>query len=66
MKLIDKIKNKYYAIFGRSISTDDRGVLSWLGVDTENTPRRAISQTTYYISLKTLSEAIGKLPLKLY
>lgn len=66
MKLIDKIKNKYYAVFGRSISTDDRGVLSWLGVDTENTPRRAISQTTYYISLKTLSEAIGKLPLKLY
>ncbi len=36
----------------------------FLGIDVENTPKSALSNATYYACLKTLSEAIGKMPLK--
>lgn len=65
MKLIDRIKNAYYMMAGRYVTTDDRGVLSLLGIDGD-TPRKAISQTTYYVCMKTMSEAMGKMPLKQY
>lgn len=51
---------------GRYISTSEKGILDWLGIDSENIPRNALSQTTYYTCIKTLSEALGKMPLKLY
>lgn len=66
MNIIDRIKNKYYASVGRAITANDRGILDFFGIDEYNVPRKAISQTTYFIALKTLSEAMGKLPLKLY
>lgn len=37
----------------------------WLGIDVDNTPRKALSNATYYACLKTLSESVGKLPLKI-
>ena len=37
---------------------------AFLGIDTEHTPRKALSNATYYACLKTLSESIGKMPLK--
>ena len=37
----------------------------WLGIDIEKTPGKALSNATYYACLKTLSEAVGKLPLKI-
>lgn len=49
-----------------SVSMRDREFLDWLGVDAENTPKKALSQATYFTCLKVLSEAMGKLPLKLY
>ena len=36
----------------------------FLGLDVENTPKSALSNATYYACIKTLSEAIGKMPLK--
>ena len=65
MKLKNRIKNAYNAFSGKYIGTNDRGILDILGID-ENTPQDALSQTTYYVCLKTMAEAIGKMPLKLY
>lgn len=42
----------------------DEKLLEWLGIDTKDP--KAISETTYFICLKVLSETMGKLPLKLY
>lgn len=39
-------------------------LVTFLGIDTEHTPRKALSNATYYACLKTLSESIGKMPLK--
>nr|DAX65628.1 MAG TPA: portal protein [Caudoviricetes sp.] len=61
-----KIENSSNMSSGRYISTSEKGILDWLGIDSENIPRNALSQTTYYTCIKTLSEALGKMPLKLY
>jgi HK97 family phage portal protein len=37
---------------------------SFLGIDSEHTPKKALSNATYFACLKLLSEAIGKMPLK--
>lgn len=66
MNIIKKIVNKYYEANGRPITTGDRSILDMFGIDAENTPRKAISQITYYTCMKVLSEAMGKMPLKLY
>lgn len=66
MKFINRVKNAWYMLAGREITTSDRGVLEFLGIDTENTPRRAMSEVTYFTCIKTLAEAMGKMPLKLY
>lgn len=66
MNIIKKIVNKYYEANGRPITAGDRSILDMFGIDAENTPRKAISQITYYTCLKVLSEAMGKMPLKLY
>lgn len=65
MNWIDKIKNAYYARAGRQVTTNDRGFLEFLGGD-GNTPRREMAETTYYTCIKVMSEAMGKMPLKLY
>ena len=36
----------------------------FLGIDVDGTPKDALSNVTYYSCLKTLSESVGKLPLK--
>lgn len=66
MNWIDRVKNAWYMLAGHPVSLNDRKLLDWLGIDAENTPRRALSQTTYFICMKVLSESIGKLPLKMY
>lgn len=45
-------------------TTDLNGLLKWLGIDPEENPE-TLSESTYYACMKVLSEAIGKLPLKL-
>lgn len=65
MTLINRIKNTYWALTGRYVTVTDRGFLAMLGGD-YNTPRRAMAETTYFTCIKVLSEAMGKMPLKLY
>lgn len=65
MNFIDRIKNAYYMMAGRYVTTNDRGFLELIGGD-GNTPRKAMAETTYFTCIKVLSEAIGKMPLKLY
>lgn len=40
-------------------------LMSFLGIDAKNTPQKALSNATYYACLKILSEAIGKMPLRI-
>lgn len=60
MKLKTRIKRAYNAF--RNKGTND-SFLDFLGV--RNVPVNALSEATYFACLKVLSEAIGKLPLKL-
>ena len=39
-------------------------LLEWLGIS--RTPKRLVSEVTYFTCLKMLSETLGKMPLKLY
>ena len=41
--------------------TDER-LLEWLGIS--KTPRKMISEVTYFTCLKMLSETLGKMPIK--
>ena len=63
MKLWDKIKN---AIIPerKTVGLNDPDLLEWLGIS--NTPKKFISETTYFTCLKMLSETLGKMPIKFY
>jgi HK97 family phage portal protein len=65
MGLWRRIKNAAVA-FGSSgsVSLEDDKLLDWLGIDGKKP--KAIREITYYTCLKTLSETMGKLPLKMY
>ena len=60
MKLRQRVKRAYNAFRNKSENND---FLDFLGV--RNVPTNALSEATYFACLKVLSEAIGKLPLKL-
>lgn len=62
---LKKIFNRFF--HRKSYQRDTVGLenlLRFLGIDTE-TSRSALSEATYFACLKVLSEAIGKMPLKL-
>ena len=64
MKLRQRLKRAYQVFRNKSADggfNDD--ILNFLGV--RNVPENALSEATYFACLKVLSEAIGKLPLKL-
>ena len=61
MKLRQRVKRAYNAFRNKSTTND---FLDFLGV--RNVPTNALSEATYFACLKVLSEAIGKLPLKLF
>lgn len=61
MKLIKRIKNAVSA-FKDDITFDDVGFWHEFGVKR----RGKMSEVTYFTCLKTISEAVAKLPLKLY
>lgn len=60
MKLRQRVKRAYNAFRNKSENND---FLDFLGV--RNVPTNALSEAIYFACLKVLSEAIGKLPLKL-
>lgn len=63
MKLLKKLKKIKNLATVDKTDGDMEALLQFLGIDCSAT--KDISQATYYACLKTLSEAIGKLPLKL-
>lgn len=66
MKFTSRIKNAYNAFIGKGVYTDRnlQQLLDFLGIDAKN--ERDLSEATYYACMRTLTESIGKLPLKLY
>lgn len=63
MKWLSTIKN--FIIPQRTTAgLEDRELLDWLGIS--NTPRKLISEVTYFTCLKMLSETLGKMPIKFY
>lgn len=63
MKWLNAIKN--FIIPQRpTADLEDRELLDWLGIS--NTPRKLISEVTYFTCLKMLSETLGKMPIKFY
>lgn len=69
MKLTKRLKTAARAIFKGSVIDQDmenwKELASFLGIDTEHTPKKALSNATYFACLKTLSESMGKMPLKI-
>lgn len=64
MKIKERIKSAYKAFFKKSTQEHEKQqLLDFLGL--RDTKENALSESTYYACIKVLSEAIGKLPLKL-
>ncbi|OAT74553.1 phage portal protein [Parageobacillus thermoglucosidasius] len=55
-----RVKNE-----SETIDLNNPLLLQWLGIDPD-TPKDQLSEVTYFACLKTLSESLGKLPLKMY
>ena len=66
MKFTSRIKNAYNAFIGKGVYTDRnlQQLLDFFGIDAKN--EKDLSEATYYACMRTLTESIGKLPLKLY
>lgn len=62
MKIWDKIKN--YITPQRPVSQSDQELMEWLGIS--STPRKLVSEVTYFTCMKMLSETLGKMPIKFY
>ena len=62
MGILDRIRKQKSASAGREVALNS--LLDFLGVDRESSGD-ALSEITYYACLKTLSESVGKLPLKI-
>jgi HK97 family phage portal protein len=68
MKLIDKTKAAVAAFRGKSAQTDLdswRQLAEFLGIDPDTRSKSALAEATYFACLKVLSEAVGKLPLRM-
>ena len=63
MKFKNRIKSAWNVLKGKSETTELNSLLKFLGID--NSQKEALSEVTYFACLKVLSEAIGKLPLKI-
>ena len=67
MRLIDRFKAAGAAFRGKGMAADEQmsldQLLQYLGV--HQMRGSALSEATYFACLKVLSEAIGKLPLKI-
>lgn len=64
MKLYEKIKNMIYRAARPAVGADDERLLEWLGIS--GTPKKLLSEVTYFTCLKMLSETLGKMPIKFY
>jgi HK97 family phage portal protein len=66
VKFTKRLKNAWKMIFNKSDreTVELNNLYKFLGIDPDE-DERAISEATYFACMKVLSEAIGKLPLKL-
>ena len=66
MKVSKRIKKAWEIMFQKSTreTVELNNLYKFLGIDTD-TDERVLSEATYFACMKVLSEAIGKLPLKL-
>ncbi len=66
MKVSKRFKKAWEILFQKSSreTVELNNLYKFLGIDTE-TDERVLSEATYFACMKVLSEAIGKLPLKL-
>lgn len=64
MKFTKLIKNAWKMIFNKSQTIELNNLYKFLGIDPDQ-DERVLSEATYFACMKVLSEAIGKLPLKL-
>ena len=65
MNRIRKLASKFKIGFNKSSDTNNNAFYDFLGVD-RNTKEDVLSEATYFACMKVLSEALGKLPLKVY
>lgn len=64
MRLFESIKNMIYRAARPAAGADDERLLEWLGIS--GTPKKLLSEVTYFTCLKMLSETLGKMPIKFY
>lgn len=64
MSIFEKIKNMVYRATRPAAGADDERLLEWLGIS--GTPKKLLSEVTYFTCLKMLSETLGKMPIKFY
>lgn len=65
MNVLKRIYNNVMRAIGvKTADMQSEELLEWLGIS--RTPKRLVSEVTYFTCLKMLSETLGKMPLKLY
>ena len=66
MNIVKRLQTAFRVMFDKSDreTIELNNLYKFLGIDT-NTDERVLSEATYFACLKILSEAIGKMPLKL-
>lgn len=64
MRIFESIKNMIYRATRPAAGADDERLLEWLGIS--GTPKKLLSEVTYFTCLKMLSETLGKMPIKFY
>ena len=64
MKLFEKIKNMFNKVLRPAAGANDEKLLEWLGIS--GTPKKVLSEVTYFTCLKMLSETLAKMPIKFY
>lgn len=64
MNVFQKIRHQFSRKSVSDNTSQWKQLAEWLGIDS-NQPKGALSEATYFACMKMLSEAIGKLPLKL-
>jgi len=64
LKLFEKIKNMFNKVLRPAAGANDEKLLEWLGIS--GTPKKVLSEVTYFTCLKMLSETLAKMPIKFY
>ncbi len=64
MRWLERIKNMLNRIARPALGAEDEELMEWLGIS--KTPKKVLSEVTYFTCLKMLSETLAKMPIKFY